>query len=611
MKNNVVKALAFSLLLIAASCRKPLSEFLDKAPGVDVTEDIVFSKRANVEAYVSTLYQYGMVSILYPNTGNAGYAGILGNPATGAAVNIVGTSSCATDESESSAPFTPWHVWNAAGITPATIISNEDSRYWVRWKAIRIACILLERVDEVPDASSDYKTQVKGEAKFMRALQNFETLKRYGGFPIVTKRYKDFEEARIPRNTIEECVNVIVKDCDEAAAGLLPSYPSAMRGRATRLAALALKSRTLLYAASPLFNAATPYLSMANAADNKFICYGNFDNNRWKLAADAAKAVLDEASTAGVALIDVPANRDPTVANVANGNYRVAWERADNAEIIIADKSLGAQGRFTHPWYSIVPQVYNSFWSGNSVLFNHQRKYEVKATGLPQTWDPAGGADLLAKYNELDPRFKQSINYVTSRWSATYPIAETWQGGNHVANNPGGAWMKKHFPDAAENQSLPPSIALFRLNEFYLNYAEAQNEFIGPDAPPNVPGGLPLTPREAVNIIRTRSGMPALPASLPQAQFRTRLRNERDIELAFEDHRFWDIRRWMIAEQDGVMAGPMFGLRITRTGTSPTFLYSWVPYVFETRTFLKKMYLHPYDLTEVLKGTLVQNPGWD
>ncbi len=583
-----------SLIFITFSCKKKLGDFLEKAPGVDVTEDIVFSKRANVEAYVSTLYQYGMVSI-FPNRD----AAVISNPSTGASSSLAGTLSGATDESENSAAFTYLQQWNSGGITSGNIIGNEDSKYFGRWKAIRIACILLERIDEVPDADATYKTQVKGEAKFIRALQNFETLKRYGGFPIVNKRFKNLEESKIPRNTLEECINAIVKDCDEAAAGLPSTYPASLRGRATKMAALALKSRTLLYAASPLFNTATPYLSMANAADNKLICYGNYDLNRWKLAADAALAVINEAPAAGVSLIDVPANRDPTVANVATGNYRVAWEKADNTEIIIADKTYAALGRFNFPWYAIVPPVFNSFWCGNSVTFNFTKKYEKKATGLPQTWSATGGNDLIAKYDELDPRFKQTVAYVGSRWSATYPIVETFVGGNHVAQCPGGAWMKKHFPDAEESGSLPPSIALFRLNEFYLNYAEALNEFSSAP-PPEV--------YNAVNIIRTRSAMPNLPTGLTQSQFRTRVRNERDIELSFEDHRFWDIRRWLIAEDEGVMKGAMYGLTITKL--TPT-TYSYLPVVFENRTFLKKMYLHPFDLTEVLKGSLVQNPGWD
>lgn len=592
MNIKLAKWIFLGLVLVISSCKK-IDNFLEKAPGVDVTEDIVFSRRANVDAYVSTLYYYGMVSILYTRD-----AAINSNPATGSAVNISGTSSGATDESENSASFSGWQFWNQGGIIPTNIILNEDTKYFGRWKAIRIASILLERVDEVPDADAAYKEQVKAEAKFIRALNNFEILKRYGGFPIVTKRYRNLEEAKIPRNTLKECVDVILKDCDEAAAILPNAYIISQRGRATKMAALSLKSRTLLYAASPMFNTATPYLSMADPANNKLICYGNEDLNRWKLAADAAKAVLDEAGTAGVSLIDIPANRDPTIANLANGNYRFAWEKLDNAEIIIADKTLGALGRFNFPWYHIVPAVFNSFFSGNSVTFNFQKKYENKATGLPQTWNAAGGNDLIAKYNELDPRFKQSVAYVGSRWSATYPIVETYTGGNHVSSCPGGAWMKKHFPDAAENQSIPPSIALYRLNEFYLNYAEALNEFAGPTAEAYA----------AVNIIRTRSAMPNLPAGLSQAAFRTRVRNERDIELAFEDHRFWDIRRWLIAENEGVMKGVMQGLKIDKL--TPT-TYSYLPFTFEIRTFLKQMYLHPYDQTEVLKGNIVQNPGWE
>jgi hypothetical protein len=151
--------------------------------------------------------------------------------------------------------------------------------------------------------------------------------------------------------------------------------------------------------------------------------------------------------------------------------------------------------------------------------------------------------------------------------------------------------------------TFPRTVAndiILRLNEFYLNYAEALNEFSGPN----------VETYAAVNIIRARSGMPNLPANLSQKGFQDRVRNERAVELAFDSHRFWDVRRWLIAEEEGVMRGIMRGLTITRTGTSPNFLYSWVPVNFETRTFNKNMYLHPLPLTEVLKGQYIQNPGW-
>lgn len=593
MKNTIRILLILCTLGAAFSCEKSLDEFLDKAPGVDVTEDRIFTSRANAESYVSTLYYFGMVSIFATRD-----AAILASP-TGSSSNIFGTTAGFTDESENEANFAQSQQWNSASIIPGSIIAQEDNRYHGRWKAIRIANILLARIDEVPDADATYKAQVKGEALFIRALSHFETLKRYGGIPIVDKRFVTVDEAKITRSSFEDCVKFIVKDCDDAAANLPNSYPATQRGRATKLAALALKSRLLLYAASPLFNTATPYLSMTNAADNKFICYGNVDNNRWKLAADAAKAVLDAAPAAGVALIDVPANRDPSVANVVQGNYRVAWERQDNAEVIIADKTYPSLSRFNWPWYHIYPNAMGSFWVSNTATHTFISKYEKKADGLPQTWNPAGGDDLVAKYNELDPRFKQTIGYNGARFNAEHPIIETFTGGKHANNCFGGAWVVKHIPEALANGgSAVPGIALFRLNEFYLNYAEALNEFQGPSAETSA----------AVNTIRTRSGMPNLPMGLSKEAFRTRLRNERSIELAYEDHRFWDIRRWLIAEEEGAMKGPIYGLKITKL-TATTFRY--VPYVIETRTFNKNMYLHPFDLNEVLKGNLVQNPGWD
>ena len=160
----------------------------------------------------------------------------------------------------------------------------------------------------------------------------------------------------------------------------------------------------------------------------------------------------------------------------------------------------------------------------------------------------------------------------------------------------------KFIPDALPTTAQIINCPVFRINEILLNYAEALNEFSGPTA----------EAYDAVNKIRTRSGMPNLPAGLSQAAFRQRVRNERDIELAFEDHRFDDIRRWKVAEQDGVMQGDMLGLKIqTLNNTSPfPTAFSYQPFVFETRVWTAKQYFFPYDYNEVLKGNLKQNPGW-
>ena len=117
-----------------------------------------------------------------------------------------------------------------------------------------------------------------------------------------------------------------------------------------------------------------------------------------------------------------------------------------------------------------------------------------------------------------------------------------------------------------------------------------------------------MTARDAINIIRDRSGQPKITSgSGIYSDFMELIRNERALELAFDEHRFWDVRRWLIADQEGIMQGAMKGIKIYKdTGNE----YSYEPYVFETRTFMKRMYLHPFPTGEINKGYLIQNPGY-
>ncbi len=479
-------------------------------------------------------------------------------------------------------------AWNDASITATNnLVGSEDYRYYIRWTAIRNCNIILERLGDVPDLDETYKNQVTGEVKFIRALNYAEMLKRYGGVPIIDKR-QSTDNTTVKRGTVEEMVNFIVKDCDDAVAMLPATYPSNFRGRATKTAAQLLKARTLLYAASPLFNTARPYLSLGN--DNKLICYGNEDGKRWQLAADAAKAAIDLAPAGGFTLIT-----DKGV----DKNYKFVWEQNDNAEIVLAEKAYGSRARQQFPWYGIQPSSIVGAFGGITVTHNFVRKYEKK-DGTPQTWNlNGGGSDLNKKYAELDPRFAQTVGYNGSYWNRDVPVLETFETGRYASGCKGGAWMKKLIPDVLSTTSgATANSIVFRMAEAYLNYAEALNEAQGP-----VPAA-----HDAVNVIRQRSGMPKLPATLTKDQFRERVRNERAIELAFEDHRLWDIRRWLIAENDGVMRGAMYGLRIYKIAGSTEFRYE--PYVFETRTFAPRMYLHPFLNSEVFKGYLVQNPGW-
>jgi hypothetical protein len=177
-----------------------------------------------------------------------------------------------------------------------------------------------------------------------------------------------------------------------------------------------------------------------------------------------------------------------------------------------------------------------------------------------------------------------------------------------------------------------PNSTLFQLNEFYLNYAEAVYEYLG-SGDASLPG-YSLTPRQAINKLRDRAGQPPVKDAVYNGDFREIVRNERAIELAFDNHRFWDVRRWMIADdgKNNAMQGAKIGIKInlidptvilkdpSQSATDPNNIvlenapvdqgYKYTPYVFETRVFLRRMYLHPFNIKEVNKGYLVQNPGY-
>ncbi len=576
MKNITITGICLILFFTLFSCEKGITDFLDKAPGVDVTEDTIFSSKSQIETYIAGLYMQAVPSGLP-----------LGNKLLDAQYTNDNITDACTDAGEMGDTWFPSQVWNVGGIQANNILNQEDYRFYYRWYGLRRANILIERIDAA-NVDAAYKEQVKAEAKCLRAFLYLEMFKRYGGVPIVDKRLRLIDNMKVPRNSVKEVVDFIVKDCDEAAAVLPSSWVALSRGRVTKGVALMIKSKTLLYAASPLFNTATPYLDLG--ANNKLICYGNYDANRWKLAADAAKAVLDWAPGAGCILVN---NQGVTK------NYKYVWEKHDNSEIILEYKGYPETDKgASTPWARVKPRSIYSGWGGVSVPLNFVKFYE-KTDGTPQTWD--AGNNLNQKYAELDPRFAQTIAANGSRWNGDYPAIDMTVGGTDAANCFGGAWMHKLIPDELSNAKpkIVPLWINFRLAEAYLSYAEALNEFQGPvqDA------------YDAVNTIRTRSGMPNLPSGLSKDEFRERVRNEETIEFAFEDHRLWDIRRWLIAENDGVMKGNMWGIKINKLA-SPSTEFSFTPYVFEIRSFHPRMYLHPFIQKEVYLGYLIQNPGW-
>ena len=595
---QLVSPLLILLVLVlpvaVVSCEDMMGNYLEKPPGGDVTEDTIFSSRTQVETFLTSIYQMGIHS-------NLGYASANSNVYSNRDENIFAG---ACDEAETCANWYRMNWWNEGSISANR---TDDSRFDYRFVAIRKITVLLDRIYDVPDITPEYRDQLIAEAKLIRALNYFEMMKRYGGMPIIRERLQLDDNLKIPRASLREMLFFILQDIDEAYPALLDNALQNLRGRVHKGVALALKSKVLLYAASPLFNTNEPYMDFGT--NNNLICLNEPKNMVWwERAAAVADSCIRWAETNGCYLIT-----DQGV----DANYQYSWEVYDNPEIILAEKAAQGMGCWNRPWSGIIPGSIiagSSGTNGTTPLLNFVRKYEDR-DGNKVEWN--GGDDLQAKLANLDKRFAQTIAYNLSWWNSQTPEVQLWEAneelgvaaGKHIKDCYGGFWLHKLVSPSImrpDNQEPVPNSTLFQLNEIYLNFAEAMNEAYGPDDK----HGYKYSAREAINIIRERSGQPAiLSGSGIYSDFRELVRNERAIELAFDNHRFWDVRRWMIAEQEGVMSGAMYGIKIYWINSSPQ-EFRYTPYLYENRTFTKKMYLHPFSTNEVNKGYLIQNPGY-
>ena len=422
----------------------------------------------------------------------------------------------------------------------------------------------------------------KYEVRFLRAYFYFELIKRYGGVPVITRPVEIGDS--FPRNTLDSCVNFIVKECDDIAWGLPVKYTEQENlGRATRGAVLALKSRVLLYAASDLFNSPEKWAS--GYANKDLISVKPIDRKeRWKRAADAAKNVID-LTDAGYAL---------------SNNYQGVFRSYTDAEIILARRD-GASNDFEKANY---PVGYDLGNSGNTPSLNLLDDYEM-LDGTAFDWNNKNHA--ANPYRGRDPRLAFTILSNMTKFNGR-PV-ECWTGGRDGKGVPRatktGQYLLKYIDpelNLLEGRTSVHTWVLIRLAEVYLNYIEALNEYQPAHSDIKI----------YYNKIRQREGikMPELPDGLDQDAVRQKIRHERRIELAFEDHRLWDARRWMIAADNekgkGVLNIPLRGLEILNRGGVP----SYTPIEIEKRNFEPKMYLYPIPQGDLDLAGWSQNPLW-
>ncbi|PSL24027.1 RagB/SusD family nutrient uptake outer membrane protein [Chitinophaga ginsengisoli] len=466
-------------------------------------------------------------------------------------------------------------MWSS--LTDESIYNNDDNTWliqrgllapentgiagtiWGRsYRSIRECNYGLNNIMQV-GMSEQLRAKLRGELHFIRAFRYHDLIRNYGGVILMGDKVYNLgdnmtDPALYTKASLKECMDYAVAELDSAAQ-YLPAVNDNnwAAGRATKGAALALKARLLLYAASPLYNVGS-----------------------WAAAAAAAKAVMDMNQY-----------------SIASDYAKLFLTPGSNEIIFARQYAIGA--RHVCLEISNGPNGYNG-WGGNIPLQNLVDAYEMK-NGKPIT-DAASGYDATNPYANRDARFYATVLYNGAVYRKDTVKVYT-PGGKDSKDGPSnwntsktGYYLRKFMDDnnPIDNPwnvaGLQPWIYL-RYAEVLLNYAEAQNEAVGPDG----------TVYAAVNQVRQRASVnqPALVAGLSKDQMRDAIRRERQVELAFEEHRFYDVRRWKIAmETENV---PAYGITVELDSNKKPVYTKKV--ALSNRSFAEKNYWLPIPRTEI------------
>ena len=493
----------------------------------------------------------------------------------------------ATDEAQYALEAGNVNSYVNGGWSPA----NPFDRTWTKsYTAIADANMFLEKLDEADisdwEQNPEYSKWVSQlelfpyELRFLRAYFYFELFRTYGDVPLVTTTLTNAQANSVKRTPADEIVKFIVEECDAVAPYLPVTYETEVGsevGRATRVAAAALKARTLLYAASPLHNPTG-------------------DKTKWAKAAEACKYVLDNAENWGLSL----------------SAYGLLWghDAFYNKELIFGlgrgdDSDNG--NVFEKANY---PVGVENGSSGNCPTQSLVDQYEYQDNGETFGERHPGNIDLNLQdpYEGLDPRFALTVVKNGDEWpsnGAQKKVMETFVGGFNGAPKYGATptsyYLRKYVDGTcvttADNQTFRRHTwIVFRLGEFYLDYAEAVFNATG-SANDATYG---MTANEAVNVLRNRADIQMPEFTEDGDAWVKRYERERLVELAFENHRFWDVRRWK--------KGAQYFKTIQAATISPSLVLTRSTI---TRQWDEKYNFYPIPQSELIKNSnLTQNPGW-
>jgi starch-binding outer membrane protein, SusD/RagB family len=522
-----------------------------------------------------------------------------------------------SDEAQDADDVTPgsrYNIWYGDNITSTTFpIHSVDGSPWGRlFEGIRKCNVFIENIKTAPVyASEAEKAAWTAQAHTLRALYYLQLIKRYGGVPIFDKPLAiDHDFSKDRRATFSQVVTFILEDCDKALAipagrdGFSWDVYDNQYGIMSRAVAYAIKSQAVTYAASPLW------------ADGTYT---------WQTATAITAEALAQCLANGYKLFDV----EPA-ADIAPNPYALYFFTGSNDQRSVDKETIYHGGDQMQVWKMAgMPTTPGMEKAGPSPTQDLVDSYEMAngqapitgyadASKLVAVVNEASGYDPARPYEGRDPRFYASIYYNGAVRYLNQPAGkkvETFEGGTEEISATDrkhtrtGYYLRKfNNYKSAQNNEGDGAIRLFRLAELYLNFAEAAYQSVGPDVTVQA-GNFSMSAREAVSAVRQRAGMPAFPTGLSKEDFEKKYRNERRIELAFEEHRFFDVRRWKILDQTDKF---VTGMRITKDGTALTYNRFKFP---DRNTSSEKYLMYPIDQAEVnkiigLSGENWQNPGW-
>ncbi|MBL4561417.1 MAG: RagB/SusD family nutrient uptake outer membrane protein [Labilibaculum sp.] len=546
MKNKL-----FIIIIIALFSLASCSDIFDVMPKDAISEANVWEDEALMQAYVNSCYTSAYTQGLFRTT-QIGHA---------------------TDELHSIKGSVYYNIITRGELTADNISSVHS--YLNNWSdayvLIREINLFFEKIEDAP-INDDTKEEMTGEMKFMRAFLYSQLIWRYGGVPLITTVYGlDDDDYTVTRDSYDDCVDFIVTELDESI-GMLPDQQTDDNlGKASADAARALKSRVLLYAASPLNNPSN-------------------DLAKWEAASDATKALIDTRYS-------------------LNDDYQSTFLEQNN-EIIFAryhtqssELALSLQ----------VGRNGDNGWGSDSPTQNLVNDYEMTNGEMPfledGTVNPASGYDPTNPYIERDPRFYASILYDGSIWmgreTETFLPGGTDSGEGSVASwnaSQSGYYLKKFvaedIPPVGSSEYPTTPWIIFRYGEILLNYAEAQFML-----------GYEDIAREYVNKVRSRTSVGMPPVTESDDALKKRIQNERRIELVFEGHHYFDVRRWQIANE--TESKNIVGVSITKNDDG-TKTYNFEKNLI-ARTWDDKLYLLPIPREEIDRSlnSLEQNSGYN